>query len=86
MTESLKNQFTYFYDHCPVFIEHENHFQLNHHIITSRFSKRNRVFNMTPFFLSCLYCKKEVKNVKEGNGYIQKRRKTDDGRTKAFAD
>lgn len=41
---------------------------------------------MTPFFLSCLYCKKEVKNVKEGNGYIQKRRKTDEGRTKAFAD
>ncbi len=27
---------------------------------------------MMPFFLSCLYCKKEVKNVKEGIEYNQK--------------
>nr|WGD68554.1 hypothetical protein P5646_05575 [Bacillus velezensis] len=37
VTESLKNQFTYFYDHCPVFIEYENHFHLNHHIIPADF-------------------------------------------------
>ncbi|QEY89880.1 hypothetical protein BACIT_1981 [Bacillus amyloliquefaciens] len=50
MTESLKKQFTYFYDHCPVFIEYENHFHLNHHIIPSRFSKRNRAFNNDVLF------------------------------------
>jgi len=50
VTESLKNQFTYFYDHCPAFIEYENHFHLNHHIIPGRFSKRNRVFNNDALF------------------------------------
>ncbi|AJK67258.1 hypothetical protein KHU1_3316 [Bacillus amyloliquefaciens KHG19] len=59
LTESLKNQFTYFYDHCPVFIEHENHFHLNHHIIPSRFSKRNRAFNNNVLFFSHVYIVKK---------------------------